>query len=95
MLNPTLLVAPPRIGQDAAHPYRQAIVAPTAVLVADGGDRIIRGGDLHCDSPDRLVCLVLAGKPRWSSEPFHCRRINSPAVAPFHASHQPEGRPLL
>jgi hypothetical protein len=47
LFDPTLLVTLPGIGQDAAYPYRQEILAPTAILVADGGDRIIRCGDLH------------------------------------------------
>ena len=47
MFDPTLLVALPGIGQNTADPYRQEILAPSAVLVADGGDRIICCGDLH------------------------------------------------
>ena len=82
MFDPALLVAMPGTGQNTADPYRQGILASTTVLVADGGDRVIRGGSLHCNSPARLVCLLLAGLPGWSSEPFHCRRINSPPVPP-------------
>jgi hypothetical protein len=54
MFDPALLVAMPGTGQNTADPYRQGILASTTVLVADGGDRVIRGGGLHCNSPTRL-----------------------------------------
>ena len=60
MFDPTLLMSLPNIGQNTAYPYWPEILAPTAVLVADGGDRIMRSGDLHCGSPAGLVCLLLA-----------------------------------